>query len=83
MTARLGNRYRYNGAAVTSDFAWLFGAGFAPLVALYLSEQFGLAVVGVYLLSGAVCSLAACSSTGPSCDRCNRPRASARSCLPT
>ncbi len=59
VTARLGNRYRYTGAAVTSDFAWLFGAGFAPLVALYLSEQFGLAVVGVYLLSGAVCSLAA------------------------
>ena len=59
VTARLGNRYRYTGAAVTSDFAWLFGAGFAPLVALYLSEQFGLAIVGVYLLSGAACSLAA------------------------
>ncbi|MCJ2023825.1 MFS transporter [Methylobacterium sp. J-067] len=59
VTARLGKRYRYTGAALTSDFAWLFGAGFAPLVALYLSEQFGLAVVGVYLLSGAVCSLAA------------------------
>jgi MFS family permease len=59
VTARLGNRYRYTGAAMTSDFAWLFGAGFAPLVALYLSERFGLAVVGVYLLSGAVCSLAA------------------------
>ncbi|MET0366574.1 MAG: MFS transporter [Methylobacterium sp.] len=59
VTARLGKRYRYTGAALTSDFAWLFGAGFAPLVALYLSEQFGLAVVGVYLLSGAVCSLGA------------------------
>ncbi|MDP4024032.1 MFS transporter [Methylobacterium sp. NEAU 140] len=59
VTARLGNRYRYTGAALTSDFAWLIGAGFAPLVALYLSQDYGLAMVGVYLLSGAVCSLAA------------------------
>ena len=59
VTARLGNRFRYTGAALTSDFAWLFGAGFAPLVALYLAQRYGLAMVGVYLLSGAVCTLAA------------------------
>ena len=59
MTARLGNRYRYTGAALTSDFAWLIGAGFAPLVALFLSQRYGLAMIGVYLLSGAVCTLAA------------------------
>jgi len=46
-------KYRYTGAALTSDLAWLVGAAFAPLVALGLSAQFGLAYVSVYLLSGA------------------------------
>ncbi len=52
-------QYRYTGAALTSDFAWLIGAGFAPLVALTLSSTFGLAWVGLYLLSGALCTLVA------------------------
>ncbi|RVU21651.1 MFS transporter [Methylobacterium oryzihabitans] len=59
VTSRLGARYRYTGAALTSDLAWLFGAGFAPLVALSLSAEYGLACVGLYLLSGAVCTIAA------------------------
>ncbi len=54
-------RYRYTGAALTSDLAWLIGAAFAPLVALGLSAHFGLAYVSVYLLSGAACTLAALS----------------------
>lgn len=45
---------RYTGSALTSDLAWLFGAGFAPLVALALSAKFGLAFAGAYLLSGAI-----------------------------
>ena len=32
---------RYTASALVSDLAWLFGAGFAPLVALVLSAQFG------------------------------------------
>ncbi|MBP2299786.1 MFS transporter [Azospirillum picis] len=52
-------QYRYTGSAMTSDLAWLFGAGFAPFVALYLSSEFGLIASGLYLLSGAVCTLAA------------------------
>lgn len=52
-------RTRYTGAAVTSDIAWLIGAGFAPLVALALSNTFGLGAVTVYLLSGAACTLLA------------------------
>ncbi|GLS20815.1 MFS transporter [Labrys miyagiensis] len=52
-------QYRYTGAAMTSDLAWLFGAGFAPFVALGLASFFGLAASGVYLLSGAVCTLMA------------------------
>ncbi|MFA9439348.1 MFS transporter [Uliginosibacterium sp. sgz301328] len=52
-------RYRYTGSALTADLAWLIGAAFAPLVALGLSAHFGLAYVGLYLLSGAFCTLAA------------------------
>lgn len=59
VTANFGKRYRYTGAALTSDLAWLIGAAFAPLVALALCAQFGLAWLGVYLLSGAIGTLAA------------------------
>ncbi len=61
VTANFPAKYRYTGAALTSDLAWLVGAGFAPLVALGLSAHFGLAYVSLYLLSGAACSLAALS----------------------
>lgn len=61
VTANFSAKYRYTGAALTSDLSWLVGAGFAPLVALGLSAHFGLAYVSFYLLSGAVCSLAALS----------------------
>ena len=52
-------RHRYTGSAFTSDLAWLFGAGFAPMVALWLSSQFGLIAAGAYLLSGALGTLVA------------------------
>ncbi len=52
-------KYRYTGAAITSDLAWLFGAGFAPFVALLLSSTIGLIAAGAYLLSGAVCTMVA------------------------
>ncbi|MFZ6771257.1 MFS transporter [Undibacterium sp. SXout7W] len=61
VTANFSTKYRYTGAALTSDLAWLVGAGFAPLVALGLSSHFGLEYVSLYLLSGAACSLAALS----------------------
>ncbi len=61
LTANFQAKYRYTGAALTSDVAWLVGAGFAPLVALGLSAHFGLAYVSLYLLSGAAGSLAALS----------------------
>ncbi|WP_225785099.1 MFS transporter [Xenophilus sp. Marseille-Q4582] len=59
VTSNFAPRYRYTGAALTSDIAWLVGAAFAPLVALGLSAHFGLGYVSVYLLSGAACTLAA------------------------
>ncbi|OZI61923.1 MFS transporter [Bordetella genomosp. 11] len=59
VTANFSRRFRYTGAAFTADFAWLFGAAFAPVVALSLSARFGLAAVSVYLLSGVACTLLA------------------------
>ncbi|MEM8552502.1 MAG: MFS transporter [Pseudomonadota bacterium] len=56
-------KYRYTGSALTADFAWLFGAGFAPLVALILASTIGLIAAGAYLLSGAVCTLIALQLT--------------------
>ncbi|MBM0106911.1 MFS transporter [Steroidobacter sp. S1-65] len=51
--------HRYTSSALTSDLAWLFGAGFAPWVALELTSRFGLVFSGAYLLSGAVGTLVA------------------------
>jgi MFS family permease len=59
MNSSFDPKYRYTGAALTSDVAWLIGAGFAPLVALGLSAHFGLGYVSLYLLSGAAFTLLA------------------------
>ncbi|MDS7595814.1 MFS transporter [Agrobacterium tumefaciens] len=59
LASRFSREYRYTGASLTSDISWLIGAGFAPLVALGFSSEFGLFAVGIYLLSGAICTLVA------------------------
>ena len=59
VTANFSSKYRYTGAALSTDMAWLVGAAFAPLVALGLSAKFGLVAVCLYLLSGAICTLVA------------------------
>ncbi|MHA6719325.1 MFS transporter [Sphingomonas sp. RS6] len=59
VTSNFPKRARYTGAALTSDLAWLFGAGFAPLAALLLASNFGLLAAGGYLLSGAAATLIA------------------------
>jgi MFS family permease len=59
MASNFSRANRYTASALTSDFAWLFGAGFAPLAALILASRFGLISTGVYLLSGAACTLLA------------------------
>lgn len=59
VASNFSTTYRYTGSALTSDLAWLFGAGFAPFVALLLSSHLGLISAGAYLLSGAVCTLVA------------------------
>ncbi|HEX7873581.1 MAG TPA: MFS transporter [Sphingobium sp.] len=59
LSASFQRRHRLTGSALTSDLAWMFGAGFAPFAALLLSSLFGLLSSGAYLLSGAVMTLAA------------------------
>lgn len=59
VTASFRREFRYTGAHFSSDLSWLLGAGFAPLVALLLVAYFGVGYVGLYLLSGAVCTLVA------------------------
>ena len=59
VASSFSRRHRYTGSAVTSDMAWMFGAGFAPLAALLLAGNFGLVAAGAYLLSGAACTLIA------------------------
>jgi len=51
--------HRYTGAAIVANSAWFIGAGFAPLVALFLASRFGLWSVGLYLLSGVIGTLVA------------------------
>ena len=59
VASRFTRRYRYTASALTSDLAWMFGAGFAPLVALFLATRFGLFSSGFYLLSGSVITIIA------------------------
>ena len=59
VAANFPTRHRYTGSALTSDLAWLIGAGFSPLIALYLASNFGLMASGAFLLSGAVATLVA------------------------
>lgn len=59
IAAHMAPTRRYTASALTSDLAWLFGAGFAPLAALTLSSLAGLWTAGAYLLSGAICTLLA------------------------
>lgn len=59
LSNRFAPSHRYTASALTSDLAWLFGAGFAPLAALWLSNEYGLLAGGGYLLSGAIGTLAA------------------------
>lgn len=58
LTSGLGKAYRYSGALFTSDLGWFFGAAFAPLVSLALALYLGVSYTGLYLLSGAVVTLA-------------------------
>ena len=59
VASMFNSRNRYTDSAFASALAWLFGAGLAPLTALFLSTTLGLFAAGLYLLSGAVATMAA------------------------
>ncbi|HEX2518715.1 MAG TPA: MFS transporter [Castellaniella sp.] len=59
VTASFRSEFRYSGASLSSDLSWLLGAGFAPVVALWLATVLGVGYVGLYLLSGSICTLIA------------------------
>ncbi|MFM9824571.1 MFS transporter [Flavobacterium sp.] len=50
---------RYSGASLTFNFAGIIGAAFAPLIAIWLAKNHGLAYVGFYLSAAALISFAA------------------------
>jgi MFS family permease len=59
VASNFATRFRYTGSALSSDLAWLIGAGFAPFAALLITSRLGLGFTTFYLLSGAICTLAA------------------------
>ncbi|TYC49769.1 MHS family MFS transporter [Rhodobacterales bacterium] len=56
---RFQKKYRYTASALSVNLSWIFGAAFAPLVAMGLTLNFGVSFAGFYLLSGALVTLAA------------------------
>ncbi len=54
---RFEPEFQYSGSALSTNLAWIFGAAFAPLCALALTELFGLWSVAFYLLSGVLVSM--------------------------
>jgi MFS family permease len=59
VTSNFLPHFRYTGAALTADMAWLLGAAFAPVIALSLSSKFGLLSLTAYLMSGCLATLMA------------------------
>jgi len=48
---------RYSGASLTFNFAGIFGAAFAPIIAIWIAKNYGLTYVGYYLSAAAVLTL--------------------------
>ena len=59
VASMFNSRNRYTNSAFASALGWLFGAGLAPLTALFLSTTLGLFAAGLYLLSGAAATAVA------------------------
>jgi len=56
---RFGKEYRFTAVLLCTDLSWIFGAAFAPLIAISLTVWYGLEFAGYYLLSGAIATLIA------------------------
>jgi MFS family permease len=50
---------RYSGASLTFNLAGILGASFAPLIAIWLAKNYGIAYVGLYLSVAALLSVLA------------------------
>ncbi|WP_281297213.1 MFS transporter [Flavobacterium limnophilum] len=50
---------RYSGASLTFNLAGILGASFAPLIAIWLAKNYGIAYVGLYLSVAALISVLA------------------------
>lgn len=59
VTSNFPAKFRYYGAALSTDLAWLCGAAFAPLIVLAVAAQVGLYAISLYLLSAVVCTTSA------------------------
>ena len=56
---RFEREYRFTGVSLSTDLGWLFGAAFAPIIALSLTVWLGIEFAGYYLLSGVIATLIA------------------------
>ena len=54
---------RYTGSSLTFNLAGIFGASFAPYIATWLANNYGLQYVGYYLTAAALLSLAGLLAT--------------------
>ena len=54
---------RYTGSSLTFNLAGIFGASFAPYIATWLANNYGLQYVGYYLTAAALLSLAGLMAT--------------------
>ena len=59
---------RYTGSSLTFNMAGIFGASFAPYIATWLAQRYGLAYVGYYLAGSAVLTLAGLLATRETMD---------------
>ena len=59
---------RYTGSSLTFNMAGIFGASFAPYIATWLAQRYGLAYVGYYLTGSAVLTLAGLLATRETMD---------------
>jgi MFS family permease len=48
---------RYSGASLTFNFAGIIGAAFAPMIAIWIAENYGITFVGYYLSVAAIITL--------------------------
>lgn len=48
---------RYSGASLTFNLAGIFGAAFAPMIAIWLADNYDISYVGYYLTAAAILSL--------------------------